>query len=191
MHPALERTDHRPWPLPASPWRWRQVWHDLLFIHWPVPAEVLKAHVPPSLTIDERGGSAWLSLVPFHMSDVTLRGVPALPWLSAFAEMNLRTYVTLDGKPGVWFLRMDAERALAVWTARFGLGLPYVWSSMRVAPEGRPELVIYVENAGDFVVPLAAVDALHAHKVILNCGRLGRDLRIAIGHAHDAEEPDA
>ena len=60
----------------------------------------------------------------------------------------------------------------------------------QVAPEGRPELVIYVENAGDFVVPLAAVDAVHAHKVVLNCDRLDRDLRRAIGHAHDAEEPD-
>jgi hypothetical protein len=61
----------------------------------------------------------------------------------------------------------------------------------QVAPRGRPELVIYVENAGDFVVPLAAVDAVHAQKVILNCGKLDRDLRMAIGHAHDAEEPDA
>ena len=58
-----------------------------------------------------------------------------------------------------------------------------------VAPHGRPELVIYVENAGDFVVPLAAVDAVHAHKVVLNCGKLEPDLRAAIGHAHDAEEP--
>jgi hypothetical protein len=58
----------------------------------------------------------------------------------------------------------------------------------RVAPQGRPELVIYVENAGECVVPLPAVDAVHAHKVVLNCDRLDRDLRKAIGHAHDAEE---
>lgn len=119
--------------MPDHAWRWQQVWHDLLFIHWPVPVAVLRPLVPPALSIDERGGSAWLSLVPFHMSGVTLRGVPSLPWLSAFAEMNLRTYVTAEEKPGVWFLRMDATRALAVWTARLGLGLPYVWSSMRVA----------------------------------------------------------
>jgi hypothetical protein len=61
----------------------------------------------------------------------------------------------------------------------------------QVAPQGRPELVIYVENAGHFVVPLAAVDAVHAQKVILNCGKLDRDLLEAIGHAHDAEVPDA
>jgi hypothetical protein len=50
--------------------------------------------------------------------------------------------------------------------------------------------VVYVENAGDFVVPLAAVDAVHEKKVIVNCDKLDRDLRIAIGHAHDAEVPD-
>jgi uncharacterized protein YqjF (DUF2071 family) len=122
--------------MPEASWRWQQVWHDLLFIHWPVPADLLRPLVPAPLSIDERGGSAWLSLVPFHMSKVTLRGVPALPWLSAFAEMNLRTYVTVEQKPGVWFLRMDAARALAVWTARLGLGLPYLWSSMRVEADG-------------------------------------------------------
>jgi hypothetical protein len=58
-----------------------------------------------------------------------------------------------------------------------------------IAPEGRAEIVVYVENAGHFIVPLAAVEDVHAHKVILNAGRLDRDLRIAIGHAHDAEEP--
>ena len=60
-----------------------------------------------------------------------------------------------------------------------------------VSPNGRPELVIYVENAGDFVVPLAAVESVHSQKVILNCAKLDPRLRQAIGHAHDAEEPDA
>ena len=60
-----------------------------------------------------------------------------------------------------------------------------------IFPNGRPELVIYVENAGEFVVPLAAVEAVHSQKVIFTCGRLDRSLREAIGHAHDAEEPDA
>jgi hypothetical protein len=61
----------------------------------------------------------------------------------------------------------------------------------QVAPHGRPELVIYVENAGDFVVPLDAVEAVHSQKVILNCRKLDRRLREAIGHAHEAEVPGA
>ena len=60
-----------------------------------------------------------------------------------------------------------------------------------VSLNGRPELVIYMENAGDFVVPLSAVEAVHSQKVILNCRKLERRLRQAIGHAHDAEESNA
>ena len=60
-----------------------------------------------------------------------------------------------------------------------------------VSPNGRRELVIYVENAGDFVVPISAVEAVHSQKVILDCGKLERRLRQAIGHAHDVEEPNA
>jgi hypothetical protein len=60
-----------------------------------------------------------------------------------------------------------------------------------VSPGGRPELVIYVENAGDFTVPLSAVEAVHSEKVIFNCAKLEDRLRRAIGHAHDAEEPGA
>jgi hypothetical protein len=60
-----------------------------------------------------------------------------------------------------------------------------------VSPNGRPELVIYVENAGEFIVPLSAVEAVHSQKVILTCRKLDHRLRRAIGHAHDAEEPNA
>jgi len=92
--------------------------------------------VPDGLTLDIRGGQAWLGLVPFYMTGVTWRGLPPVPWLSTFVEMNLLTYVTRDEKPGVFFLRMDASRAPAVWAARLSLGLPYVWSRMRVAAVG-------------------------------------------------------
>ena len=135
MHPSLRHTEHRPWPLPRSPWKWRQTWHDLAFLHWPVRPEALRTHVPPPLELDLHDGFAWLGLVPFRMSGVTLRGVPAVPWLSRFIEMNLRTYVTLGDRPGVFFLRMDASRLPAVLAARGSLGLPYVWSSMRVREE--------------------------------------------------------
>ena len=132
----FSRTDHRPFPLPTEPWRWRQTWHNLLFVHWPVPASVLRAHIPAPVSIDERDGTAWLGLVPFTMTSVTFKGMPSLPWLSAFAEMNLRTYVSVAGKPGVWFLRMDCARLPAVLAARSQLGLPYVWSRMRVREHG-------------------------------------------------------
>jgi hypothetical protein len=58
-----------------------------------------------------------------------------------------------------------------------------------IAPRGAHELVVYVENAGDFTVPLDAVESVHSGKVIFNCGKLDRRLRQAIGHAHDEEKP--
>jgi hypothetical protein len=60
----------------------------------------------------------------------------------------------------------------------------------QVKPHGRPEFVVYVENAGDFTVSLAAVRAVHSGKVIVDRGKLDAKLRRAIGHAHDAEDPN-
>ena len=60
----------------------------------------------------------------------------------------------------------------------------------QTSPGGRPEIVVYVENAGDFSIPVSAVRDVHDEKVILDCGRLERRLREAIGHAHTAEDPE-
>ncbi len=124
-HPAFSRTDHRPWPLPAREWAWRQSWQDLLFAHWSVPADVLRPLIPSGLRIDEFDGSAWVGVVPFRMEGVMRRPLPDLPWISAFPELNVRTYVTHNGKPGVWFLSLDATNPLAVWAARRWFHLPY------------------------------------------------------------------
>lgn len=125
-HPALSRLDHRPWPLPAGRWTWRQSWRDLLFAHWPVPASLLRPLVPPSLEIQEFDGTSWIGVVPFRMAGVMLRPLPDLPYVSAFPELNLRLYVERDGRPGVWFLSLDAANLLAVWAARRFFHLPYV-----------------------------------------------------------------
>jgi uncharacterized protein len=133
MHAALTRQTHRPWPVPKAAWRWRQTWHHLLFAHWPIDAAVLRPLVPSWLKIEEFGGSSWVGLVPFAMSGVTLRGVPPLPWLSQFPEMNLRLYVERDGKPGIWFISLDASRAPAVWAARTFVHLPYYLADMSIS----------------------------------------------------------
>jgi uncharacterized protein len=132
MDPLLALTDHRPFPLPAGPWVMQQVWHDLLFAHWPLPPEALRPLVPPELPLDLCDGKAWVAVTPFWMSGVRPRGLPALPWLSRFPELNVRTYVTLDGKPGVFFFSLDAARLPAVWAARIGYRLPYFHAEMRV-----------------------------------------------------------
>jgi len=120
----LTDTAHRPWPLPERPWIMTQTWHDLLFAHWPVDKERLRAKLPPGIALDLFDGQAWLGVVPFRMSNVAPRGLPALPWVSAFPELNVRTYVTRDGKPGVYFFSLDAANPLAVQTARTLFHLP-------------------------------------------------------------------
>ncbi len=132
MHPALSRLDHRPWPIPNGPWTMRQSWCDLLFAHWPVPAADLRHLVPAPLKIQEYDGTSWVGVVPFRMEDVMARGLPALPWISAFPELNLRLYVEYEGKPGVWFLSLDATNPLAVWTARNLFHLPYEHARMSI-----------------------------------------------------------
>ena len=114
----------------------RQWWGKLLFMHWPVPPGLLRAIIPPSLTIDTFDGHAWLGIVPFTMWGVRASVLPPVPGTSAFHELNVRTYVHFDGVPGVWFLSMDANSALAVWGARKFYHLPYFNARMSLEANG-------------------------------------------------------
>ena len=128
----LAHTAHRPWPVPDRPWLMTQSWHDLLFAHWPIDPGVLARELPVELPLDLFGDQAWIGVIPFHMTNVGPRGVPSLPGLSAFPELNVRTYVTLDGKPGVYFFSLDAASTLAVIGARTMFNLPYYRAEMAV-----------------------------------------------------------
>src|SRR5438128_1258865 len=110
----LAQTEHRPWPLPDAPWVMRQTWYDLLFAHWPIAADVMRAHIPPQLELDTFDGQAWVGVVPFGMSNVYPRLTMPVPGLSYFLELNVRTYVTVGGKPGVYFFSLDASNRMAV-----------------------------------------------------------------------------
>ncbi len=131
MDEILKHSAHRPWPLPRGPWIMKQVWHDLLFAHWRVRIEVLRPLIPPQLEIDTFGGQAWMGVIPFRMSGVRMRGTMPAPGLSRFPELNVRTYVVRDGKPGVWFFSLDAANRVAVWVARAAFHLPYFWAAMK------------------------------------------------------------
>ncbi len=108
-----------------------QLWSDLLFVHWRLPAEMIAPLLPPRLTLDTWEGDAWVGLVPFYMSGVRPWWAPAVPGISNFCETNLRTYVHLDGQdPGVWFFSLEAARSLAVRIARRFWNLPYFKAAM-------------------------------------------------------------
>ena len=152
MHPALADVDHRPWPLPERAWTMRQQWRDLLFAHWPLPVEAVRPLVPQPIAIDTFEGATWVGVVPFRMADVAPRGLPAVPGLSAFPELNLRLYVTYRGRPGVWFLSLDAANPIAVWVARRFFHLPYEHADMAIAPADGGFAYRSVRRGGEPVV---------------------------------------
>jgi uncharacterized protein len=134
MHPLLRQTAHRPFPLPKHPWVHRQTWHDLLFAHWALDPEHVRAAIPQPLRpfLDVRDGKAWVGVIPFWMSNVRMRWMPPVPTAGKFPELNVRTYLTIDGKPGVYFFSLDAGSLLAVIGARLGYALPYFHARMQV-----------------------------------------------------------
>lgn len=129
-------TAHRPYPKPDGAWVMRQTWSDLAFLHWPVPPSQLRTLIPATLPLDTYDGEAWLGVVPFKMEYVSLRGCPNVPYLSFFPELNVRTYVTLNGKPGVYFFSLDAGNPIAVQLARSWFHLPYFNAHMTTRRDG-------------------------------------------------------
>jgi uncharacterized protein YqjF (DUF2071 family) len=123
--PILSRTDHRPWPLPTSPWVIAQDWNDVLFLHWRVDAAKLRNVVPTGLEIETFDGSAWLGVTPLLLTGVRARFTPPLPVVSHFPELNVRTYVRRGDRPGIWFFSLDCANPMAVAAARAAYALPY------------------------------------------------------------------
>ena len=113
----------------------RQRWHNLLFAHWPLDPRELRAAVPRELQIDTLGGEAWLGLVVFGLSGIKLRGLPEVKPLASFPEVNLRTYVTYQGQPGVYFISLDADNPLAVAIASRWFKLNYYDAEIRYTRE--------------------------------------------------------
>jgi hypothetical protein len=102
-----------------------QTWDELLFVHYRVSIEQLRELVPDGLEVEQHSGSAWLGVTPFVVTGLRARGLLPLPFTSSFRELNVRTYVTRDGKPGIWFFSLDASSQLAVEAARRLYRLPY------------------------------------------------------------------
>ena len=133
---ALASVRHRPWPLPKGHWVMAQTWQDLLFAHWRLPTSVVRPNVPGELPLDEFDGSAWVGVTPFRLTGLRARWTCPLPVFSSFPELNVRTYVTVGGKPGIHFFSLDAGSALAVTAARRFYRLPYFWSEMSARSQG-------------------------------------------------------
>jgi uncharacterized protein YqjF (DUF2071 family) len=127
-----------------------QTWEDLLFAHWRVPVEELRTHVPPELEVEEFDGSGWVGVTPFRLTALRGRGMLPSPKISEFLELNVRTYVTAQEKPGIWFFSLDASSRLAVEAARRTYRLPYFHA--RMSATRRADRIAYecarIEEAG-------------------------------------------
>ncbi len=125
-------SDRHPAKPPSGPWVMVQRWHDLLFAHWRCELSDLRPLIPAPLEIETFDGTPWISVIPFYMTGVRMRATPPVPTANAFLELNVRTYVMLDGIPGIWFFSLDCESTLAVMGARMGISLPYFRADMRM-----------------------------------------------------------
>ena len=145
MREFLVRTSHKPRPLPAGRWAMTQRWNDLLLAHWPIPAPAMEALLPDWLEPDTFQASAWLGAVPFWLDRIKIRGVPSIPGMRSFPDLNLRTYVRdrLTGTPGIYFFSVDANNLLAVAAARTLYHLPYHLAEMRLEQRSEREFTFY------------------------------------------------
>lgn len=134
----LAHTSHRPWPLPDHHWVMTQTWSNLLFAHWPVEYARVRERVPAELPLDSFDGRAWIGIASFGM-DLRPRGLPLL-LMRGTPELNVRTYVTIDGKAGVYFFSLDILSFAAVLGARALYHLPYYPARMSMIASEQPEV---------------------------------------------------
>lgn len=116
---------HRPFPIPGEQWAYYQEWNNALFLHWAIPLEIVRKCVPDKLNIDTYDGTCYVSLVAFSMEKIRPRYLPSIQFISDFAEINIRTYINMDGRKGVYFLNIESEKSLSAFVARIVSGLSY------------------------------------------------------------------
>jgi uncharacterized protein YqjF (DUF2071 family) len=122
--------------VPEDPWTSAQTWVDLAFLHWRVDDAALRRLVPDSVELHTFDGTAWIGVVPFLLTGLRVRGLPPIPGLSTFPELNVRTYVIRDDKPGIWFFSLDAASTWFVEAAKKLYRLPYNRARMRCERTG-------------------------------------------------------
>jgi len=148
----LQNVAHRPWEISHKPWRFYQEWNNAVFLHWKVSPEVIHPLIPSTVKLDTFRGEAWVSLVAFTMEKLRVSYLPAVPGISNFHEINLRTYVTRDNKPGVYFLSIEAQKLLAVLIAKNISGLPYKKALIKRDNKGKASRYSSVNAIKGFVL---------------------------------------
>lgn len=148
----LQSKTHRTSPLPTGPWLMTQRWENLLFAHYEADPQVLKPHLPPGLGLDLYDGKAWVTVIPFRVSGMRLRGTLQIPYLHTYLELNVRTYVRKNDLPGIYFFSLDADKLPAVLGART-LTLPYFTATMAMSEKaGAYRFISERKDGGNAVI---------------------------------------
>lgn len=127
----LQSVSHRKWPLPVNSWSYYQEWNNALFLHWKVPVDDLQQFLPKNLKVDTFENEAWVSAVAFTMEKIRPKNLPAFAPISNFNEINIRTYVIHNDKPGVYFLNIEAQKLVSTKLSKLLSGLPYQKAQMK------------------------------------------------------------
>lgn len=127
----LSQTSNRQYPLPEKKWSYFQEWHQTVFLHWEVPVYFLEEYIPKGIELDTYRNMAWISLVAFEVKNMRLRNLPPFPFISDFQEINLRTYVIKDDKPGIYMFSIETNKLAEVLLTRLFIGLPYQKSKIK------------------------------------------------------------
>jgi hypothetical protein len=131
---AAVETAHRPWPLPEAPWAQAQTRRDVLLAYWPVALGELARLLPPELAVDTFGGEAWLGISAYRVTGLRVRGLPPLPGLSSFPQLEVFACVTLDDRPGVWLCSLETPKGLIVEAVKRAHRLPAYRARVSAVP---------------------------------------------------------
>jgi uncharacterized protein len=189
-------------PDTAAPWLLSQRWSDLLFAHWPVEPAELARSLPRGVEPDCHDGQAWIAIVAFRMLGTRPAWGPRRPTLGSIPELNVRTYVRVDGVPGVWFLSLDASSPFFVTAGRALYGLPYRLAKMAMLVEGERVHYLSSRSGAAFAAsyepdgpPCAACPGTLEHFLVeryrLFSRRRGRLLTATVAHERWPLQPAA
>ena len=120
----VAEVSHRPWPLPEAPWSQAQTRRDVLLAHWRVELDELARLLPPELPVDTFEGEAWLGIAAYRVESLRVRGLPPLPGLSSFPQLEVCTYVAVGDRPGLWYFSLEVPKQLLVEAAKRAHRLP-------------------------------------------------------------------
>jgi uncharacterized protein YqjF (DUF2071 family) len=129
---AVDDVSARPWPLPETPWLQAQTRRDVLLAFWPVDHDRLERLLPPELTADDFDGQSWVGVSAYRVTALRVRGLPPLPGLSTFPQLELFACVTADGRPGLWVFSLEIGKPLLAEAAKRVHRLPAYRASVNI-----------------------------------------------------------